>query len=148
MPRFTCTKVFAAFPFAHRAPNHAGHCSLIHGHNWDFEFTFAAKFRDANGFVLDFGSLANLKAWLNNHFDHTLVLNEGDPLLQSLQKLGDVFALPAKIVKVPDCSSEGLAGWLHEGVGAWVARQTENRVRVIRTKVTESPVNSATYESE
>ena len=53
----TCTKRYDNLPFAHRQPNHEGHCSLIHGHNWSFEFEFKASKLDGNGFVIDFGDL-------------------------------------------------------------------------------------------
>lgn len=161
----TCSKIYPDLPFAHRQHNHKGHCALIHGHNFDLEFTFAADRLDANMFVVDFGELKFLRAWLEDKFDHTLLLNEDDPYLPLLRQklerpdveLGavDVHNLPfiafAKIVTVPNCGAEGLAQWLHTEVNKllkdcgrpdWV----ERGVRVHRVLVREDSKNYATFE--
>lgn len=141
----TCTKRYDDFPFAHRQPNHDGHCALIHGHNWGIEFEFAATQLDECGFVIDFGKLKWLKDWLNALFDHTLVLNVTDPWLGFLEDRLMRAAKPmAKIVKVPDCSCEGLAAWLLDKVNAVVHEHTDGRVFVRRVTVIEDSKNSAT----
>ena len=53
----TCSKLYKDIPFAHRQHLHDGHCSQIHGHNWDIKLTFSCKELDAMGFVVDFGKL-------------------------------------------------------------------------------------------
>jgi 6-pyruvoyltetrahydropterin/6-carboxytetrahydropterin synthase len=116
----TCTKVFHNLPFAHRQHNHDGHCRLIHGHNWSFEITFVADRLDENLFVVDFGKLKWLRTWLEDHFDHTLVLNEDDPHLKRLQAFLETSGVTgghtaddfAKIVVVPNCGAEGIAIWM------------------------------------
>lgn len=50
----------------------------------------------------------------------------------------------AKIVTVPDCSSEGLASWLLKTVNELVQEQTDERVFVRRVSVIEDTRNSAT----
>lgn len=146
----TCTKRYNDLPFAHRQPNHDGHCSWIHGHNWSFEFEFACTKLDKCGFVIDFGKLKWLKAWIEERFDHTLVLNETDPMLRYMRNALDTQCgerdgcLLAKIVTVPDCSSEGLASWLLKTVNELVQEQTDERVFVRRVSVIEDTRNSAT----
>lgn len=120
----TCTKQFINLPFAHRQHNHDGHCRLIHGHNWTFELTWAAEKLDENLFVIDFGKLKWVRAFLEDHFDHTLVLNQDDPWLKYLinglnPKFGpDAEKNPpteepfAKIIVVPNCGAEGLAAFV------------------------------------
>lgn len=152
----TCTKIYEDLPFAHRQHKHDGHCALIHGHNWAFEFEFAADSLDSCGFVVDFGKLKWLKQWLADRFDHTLVLNEDDPQLPHLRRALEEYEEPegivpamSKITVVPDCSCEGLAqfllcevnfqmraGW---GEGDLISRN----VRVIRVRVIEDSKNSA-----
>lgn len=150
MNRITCSKTYAELPFAHRQPNHAGHCALIHGHGWTFTFTFAADHRDECGFVVDFGGLKWLKTWLEERFDHTLVLNETDPTLPYLRSAldsqpGEREGRPlAKIVTVPDCSAEGLAHWLLDQVNSLVQEQTGRRVSVTCVVVHEDSRNAAT----
>ena len=146
----TCSKVFGEFPFAHRQHNHDGHCALIHGHNWNFKITFAADKLDLNEFVVDFGKLKWIRSWLDSNFDHTLVLNADDPLLEYL-KNGLLSKSLAKIVEVPNGGAEGLARWILEqlnaalsGTSAGVPQEWVDRhVRVIAVEVFEDSKNSA-----
>ena len=157
MTKFTCTKTFADFAFAHRQHTHDGHCALIHGHNWAFEFTFAADRLDPNGFVVDFGKLKWLKGLLEGYFDHTLLLNRDDPELGYLKGVltaNDRFdgstreKMPlAKIIVVPNCGAEKLAEWLLKEVNDHLGELYGDRqVRAIKVQVFEDARNSATCE--
>lgn len=145
MPSLTCSKVFADFPFAHRQPSHDGHCRFVHGHNWTFVFTFAAKEHDACGFVVDFGKLGPLKEWLKSMFDHTLVLSPADPQSHRLTELEREGL--ADVVFVPDPSCEGLAALVLEMGQDIVDRMTDGRVAVVRVEVFEDQKNSAAAEA-
>jgi 6-pyruvoyltetrahydropterin/6-carboxytetrahydropterin synthase len=152
----TCSKRYDDLPFAHRQPSHDGHCAWIHGHNWGFEFEFKATHLDECGFVIDFGKLKWLKAWLLERFDHTLVLNQNDPWLQFLTLHLEYVTDPnnlggakestslAKIFAVPDCSSEGLCQWLLAEVNRVVQSHTHGRVSLHRVTVIEDSKNAAT----
>jgi len=154
----TCTKRYDNLPFAHRQHRHAGHCRFIHGHNWGFEFEFIARLLDHNGFVIDFGDLKWLKKWLEDMFDHTLVLNHDDPALKYLQEgllnpqglqaeyvaLDSLFPF-ADIRVVPNAGAEGLAEYVYKAVNELVMDKTFDRVQVLRVTVFEDSKNSATY---
>lgn len=149
LPTLTCTKEYRDIPFAHRQPNHSGHCAMIHGHNWTFRFTFGAANRDACGFVIDFGGIEmkNLKAWLDAMFDHRLVLNEDDPYVALLKEalVGNFDAAPiAMITLIPDCSCEGIAQWVFSAVNAFMHADTKGRVWLKELTVFEDSKNSAT----
>lgn len=174
MASFTCTKEFKDFPFAHRQPNHKGHCSLIHGHNWSFSITFVCDKLDENLFVVDFGELKWVKAWLEEKFDHTLVLNTDDPFLNHLgfhlQDATDRINPEnkqcrnlAKIVTVPNCGAEGLAQFVYGCLNAKMSSVTASKkeslltqealddyvrrgVRVLAVTVHEDSKNSASYQ--
>ena len=153
----TCTKRYTDFPFAHRQHRHLGHCQLIHGHNWSFEFKFGCHDLDTNGFVVDFGSLQWLKCWLEQRFDHTLVLNEDDPYrdfltryLTKCRKADDLGApaeniLFANIIVVPNCGAEGLAKFIFNEVNPMLKAKTMDRVFLKKVTVFEDTKNSATY---
>lgn len=160
-PSITCTKLYQDFPFAHRQHNHDGHCSLIHGHNWAFQFTFAADILDSDGFVIDFGKLKFIKDQLNEWFDHTLVLNKSDPHLQFIsdclvhQAKSRPGVLFAKIVTVPNCGAEGLAVWVMQELNRLFFSPTDpatvltvgwksRNVRIVSCTVFEDSKNSAT----
>lgn len=102
-------KEFIGYPFAHRQPNHDGHCKLIHGHNWDFIVVIQAEDHqlDENDFVYDFGKFKKLKDWFTEMFDHTCLINESDPLLEKFTTMHEEGMLNLKVV--PSASAEGLA---------------------------------------
>lgn len=146
----TCSKRYDDFPFAHRQPNHKGHCAYIHGHNWSFEFTFGAHQLDECGFVVDFGKLKPLKAYLTEMFDHTTVVNEDDPLLPVLRSMKiskQVEGIPDAgmfdLREIPDCSCEGIAKFMLEAANSILADLTMERAYVLAVKVYEDTKNSA-----
>lgn len=148
----TISKTYIDLPFAHRQPNHRGHCALLHGHNWSFAFEFGAHSPDANGFVVDFGDLKWLRQWLEERFDHTLVLNEDDPMLPLLRgHLTDATCDGhgpvdlAKIVTVPNCGAEGLAEYIAKEVSLRLSEMYLSRVYLISVTVHEDSKNTATY---
>lgn len=84
------------------------HCRFLHGYAIWIKFTFEARKLDANGWVIDFGSLKPLKEQLTKLFDHKLVVAQDDPELQRFlnleakslndeqppQQLADIIVLP------------------------------------------------------
>lgn len=153
----SCTKRYADIPFAHRQHTHEGHCAFIHGHNWCFEFVFTAHELDGNGFVVDFGTLGWIKAYIEAAFDHALVLNTTDPLAVEMKDLfgGSVLTGPgsfgtrwskaAKILLVDNCSCEGIAAHLWYELNAELQLRTEKRVSIAQITVWEDSRNSATF---
>ncbi len=138
----TCTKVYHDVPFAHRQHLHDGHCSFVHGHNWDIAISFACREPDSNGFVVDFGKLGFIKDWITEHLDHACVFSESDPLLNTL-----VSAAPEawKVYTVRSCSCEGLAAHLFEVFDEIVRRHTDGRVWVEYVEISEDKKNRARF---
>ena len=141
----TIKKRLDDYPFAHRQPSHDGHCAFIHGHNWDFEFTFASQELDECGFIYDFGKLKWLKEWLDDHFDHTLVLQEDDPLWSEHSKSLVELKKFADIKKLPSVSCEGIAEYVFHQVNEMLARKEDRKVWLEEVTVYEDKKNSATY---
>jgi len=141
---YTCAKEYMNLPAAHRQHSHDGHCALIHGHNWGFKITFTSDELDVNGFVVDFGRLKFIKEWLDDTFDHTLLLNEEDPYLTHFkQGLGDLGF--AKITIVENCGAEKLAEHVFKNVNRLLAENGLPNARVTRVVCFEDSKNSATY---
>lgn len=137
----TCCKRFGPFPFAHRQPSHDGHCALVHGHNWTFEVEFTADHLDSNGFVIDFGRMQFLKNWMNEMFDHTLVLPKTDPHFEYFSNMAERGL--AKVTWLDSVSAEGLARYLLTQIKFILAENTNGRVSVRRVTVFEDEKNSA-----
>lgn len=167
----TISKRYDNFPFAHRQHTHAGHCHFMHGHNWSFVFVFAARELDANGFVIDFGSLGWLRDWLTEHFNHTLCLSADDPAVEIFSTLADKLSVLrcldmgdksqlhpgqnigadrldiASVVKLcilPAVSAEGIAKYVFRSVSARLFSDIP-RVSLVSVTVEEDNKNSATF---
>ena len=138
----TVTKIYRDFPAAHRQPKHDGHCRMVHGHNWGFDITFACQKLDANGFVVDVGKLKKVKDFLTDKFDHTLLLNETDPLLLQTKNWP-----PCKLVVVPNCGMEGLAKLVFDELNGMIKEidNTKRGLEVVQVICWEDSKNSATY---
>lgn len=141
LPVIESTKSFRNYPCAHRRWQHDGHCSLVHGYSRSFHFTFRCREVTKNGFVVDFGSLKKVKAWLADMFDHTLLLDADDPLLRQFKLLEQAGA--CRLVLLPDVGMEGTAKHVGKHVDAMVKQMTEGRAWVHSVEVRENDKNSA-----
>lgn len=108
--------------------------------------------------MIDFGDLKWVRGWLDKHFDHTLVLNLDDPLLDFLKSTLapahltdpndiDVVAL-AKFILVPNCGAEGLAKFIFTEIDRPLRAMTNDRVYLMKVEAMEDEKNSATYYGE
>ena len=138
----TCSKIYSDIPFAHRQPNHDGHCRFIHGHNWEITLTFTADQLDVNNFVIDFGKLKYLKKWIDDHLDHACVLNNNDPILQQVQD-----APFFKLLLVEDSSCEGLAQFLFNEFQKLVRENEHGRVQILKIMLKEDQKNFTEYQA-
>lgn len=138
----TCSKIYSDIPFAHRQHLHAGHCAMIHGHNWTLTLTFACDQFDSNGFVIDFGKLKYIKKWIADNLDHACVMSFADPLKGKI-----VGAAPEvyKLYEVENASCEGLSTHLW-GVFSDLLREHEgSRVWITQVELAEDSRNSACF---
>ena len=63
------------------------HCRFLHGYSLGFKFIFAASSLDNKNWAVDFGGLKPLKQWLEDTFDHKVVLDENDEKLHYFHTL-------------------------------------------------------------
>lgn len=140
---FRSSKTYRNLPCAHRRWRHDGHCSLIHGYSREFHLVFRCSERTENGFVMDFGALKPVKTFLEEHFDHTLLVDADDPLLPQFRELEDQGA--CRLVVYEDVGMEGSARFVYDWVSAWLVEATEGRVQLESVECRENDKNSATY---
>ena len=117
------------------------HCQYLHGYALGFRFTFEALHLDHRNWVVDFGSLKELKKSLEDQFDHKLVVAQDDPQLEDFLKLQRAGLAQVRIMSAVGC--EAFAHWAL-GVAAVVAN--DHRVQVISCECFEHGANSAIYE--
>lgn len=71
---------------AHRLLNYEGKCSRLHGHSWRAVFTFESENLNKDGMVVDFAIIKKIiQGWVDQHWDHGLILSFADPLINILQ---------------------------------------------------------------
>jgi len=130
-----------------RQPNAThSHCSLLHGYSLGFSFKFGTECLDDKNWVVDFGGLKELKDWLEDNFDHTLVVDRDDPEIKELMSLQDKGL--AKVVILPGVGCEKFAEeafWYADSV---VKNLTDGRCYCVSCEVREHGANSAIYERE
>lgn len=75
----------------HRVVGHEGKCRHLHGHNYRVHFQCTVEQLDQVGRVVDFSVIkSKLCMWLENTWDHKMLLWEKDPVLTALNDMGAV----------------------------------------------------------
>ncbi|HVO33015.1 MAG TPA: 6-carboxytetrahydropterin synthase [Elusimicrobiota bacterium] len=123
------------FCYGHRLLNYAGKCRNFHGHNGTVEVKISTPSLDARSMVRDFSEIKSiLKAWIDEHLDHRMILNEKDPLRATLEKAGEpTFVLPE------NPTAENIARLIYETA-------KKSGLPVSSVTLWETPNSFATYE--
>ncbi len=120
------------------------HCNLIHGYALQFEFTFGGNELDESNWIVDFGGLKPLKEWLKHMFDHTYLVAEDDPELDTFVDLAKKDLVDLRIVSHTGC--ERFAEMAFDKADEIVKEMTNGRCWVQKATVREHEHNSATVE--
>lgn len=120
------------------------HCRFFHGYALAVNLEFEADDLDANNWVVDFGSLKPVKAWLEENFDHKTLVAHDDPELETYQMLADKGLIQMNVVEQIGC--EAFAQMVGEYVEFFLLESGyAPRVRLIECRVREHPGNSGVY---
>jgi 6-pyruvoyltetrahydropterin/6-carboxytetrahydropterin synthase len=128
------------FSAGHRVCGHEHKCRFLHGHNYRVHFHCAAEALDEIGRVVDFGVIkARLCMWLEDNWDHKLLLWDQDPEFYRLcdAAYGSVVAVPF------NPTAENMAEYLVEVVGPEQLRGTG--VALVKCEIEETRKCSASY---
>jgi 6-pyruvoyltetrahydropterin/6-carboxytetrahydropterin synthase len=107
-------------------------------------FEFSAFALDENGWVQDFGGLKELKMWLQEQFDHKLLVAADDPLISTFRELQ--IAKAADLIVLPQVGIEAFAAHIFQHAYSFIASQSDGRVQLEKVTVSEHDGNSASYE--
>lgn len=115
-------RVSLRFCYGHRIAGHDGPCRHLHGHNARVEVECEGAL-DARGMVVDFATIKRtMNDWIDAHWDHRMILQADDPLLEVLGAQGE----PVYVLDGPP-TAENLAAHLFD-----VAEQAGLPVAAIR----------------
>ena len=127
-----------------RQPNAHSHCKFLHGYSLQFKFVFSCDSLDERNWVVDFGGLKPLKAWLENTFDHKVVLDKEDPHMDAFVELQSKGL--AELTLLNGVGVEKFAEHAFNFANNLVKEMTNNRCYVVSCECAEHGANSAIYE--
>ena len=92
---------------------------------------------------MDFGDLKDVKAWLEDIFDHTFLASQDDPFLDDFKRLDKEGVVQLRIL--PNAGMEGTAQYVYQEVSKMIEKKTDGRVWISEVEVKENEKNSAIY---
>jgi len=150
--KFQSTKLFDGYSTCFRQwKAEETHCKFLHGYAVSFRVWFEGDL-DHRNWVFDFGGMKRAKtsiegkspkdyfAWL---LDHTTIIAEDDPRLDLFQLMDMDGVIQLRIMPATGC--ERFADFLYEKINAFLAEETNGRVRAAKVEVYENERNSASY---
>lgn len=120
-------------------------CHYIHGYSLEFKVIFSCQNLDDKNWVQDFGSFKrnNIKEYLNWMFDHTTLIAEDDPHLQTFYDLEANGLIQLRVIK--DVGCERFAEFVFNYINDIVSKESNNRVSVESVECFENKTNSAIF---
>ena len=128
-----------------RQPLAHSHCKFLHGYSLQFKFIFGCEELDERNWVVDFGGLKPLKKWLEDSFDHKVVVDRADPLLYKLSELESSGL--AELTLFDGVGVEKFAEHAHKFADQLVREMTDNRCYCVSAECAEHGSNSAIFEA-
>ena len=153
MGKYQSSKVFDGFSTVFRQwKAEETHCKYLHGYGVSFKVWFEGELDEKN-WVWDFGGMKRAKTkiddmspkeWMDHMFDHTVIVAEDDPFVESFQSMGVHGAAQVRVI--PAVGAEKFAEFVFNKLNDFVKTETDNRVKVLRVEFMEHGKNSAIYE--
>ena len=149
---FQSTKIFDGFSCCFRQwKATTTHCRFLHGYGVSFKVTFEGKLDDRN-WVWDFGGMKRAKtlidgmqpkAWMDHMFDHTVIIADDDPELNSFLLMDEAKVIQVRIVSAT--GAEKFAEFIFHKLNNFVKDETNERVQVRSVEFMEHGKNTAIY---
>lgn len=136
MTSFAEVTVRIEFDAGHRVPSHHGKCRNLHGHRYTALVTLRGVVPE-DGMVVDFGIAKEvMKEWIDEHYDHGMVLQRGDTLPGAAEPLAELLQACGQKVHEMDepPTAENMAAQLFS-----VAEELLPDVTVVKVRLYETP---------
>ncbi len=122
------------------------HCNKLHGYSLGFRFTFEAATLDERNWVYDFGDCKWIKSYLQDKFDHKLVVARDDPINED-EFLHTTLSNIADIRYMDNVGCEKFAESVYNHVAPKIQETTKGRVSLFSVECFEHGANSAIYQN-
>lgn len=153
--KFQSTKYFDNFSVAvrqHKAQH--SHCHLLHGYAYEFKVWFESieeleeNQLDSMNWIVDFGifSRNGLKDWMNNMFDHTVLIEKDDPMRPLFEEFPQYKV--GKVHFLEKAGAESIAKLVFEKFNEVFSNTEGGRIKVVKVECFENSKNSAIYLEE
>ena len=149
---FISTKVFDGFSCVFRQwKAEKTHCRFLHGYGVSFKVWFQGELDERN-WVWDFGGMKRAKSkiegmspkeWMDYMFDHTFIVAEDDPFIESFKRMDEAGVAQVRVV--PATGAERFAEYIYSKLNKFVQEETDGRVKVMKVEFMEHGKNSAIY---
>jgi len=159
MGKYQSTKLFDNYSVAIRQwrAQHS-HCQLLHGYALKFKVWFESNTpEDENmglddmNWIVDYGGFKDapvgngLKSWMNDMWDHTTLIEKGDPYL-------DFFETAAmeglcKLTVMDKLGAESCARTVYDHFNDVLSKTDGGRCKVVKVECFENDKNSSIYTS-
>ena len=153
MGKFQSTKVFDGFSTCFRQwKATTTHCQYLHGYGVSIKLWFEGEL-DHRNWVWDFGGMKRAigtidgkkpKDWFDYMFDHTVVMADDDPALETFRKMDIEGFIQLRVV--PSVGAERFAQFVYDKVNPFIEEETKGRVKIAKVEFREHGKNSAIYE--
>ena len=152
MGSFRSTKVFDGYSTVFRqwrAEN--THCQFLHGYGVSFKVWFEGELDERN-WVWDFGGMKrakgtidgmNPKSWMDNMFDHTVIVADDDPYLEQFKEMWKDGIIQLRVI--PTTGAEQFAKYIYEKLNTFIQEETNGRVKIVQVEFKEHEKNTAFY---
>ena len=157
MAKYQSTKIFDNYSVALRQWK-ASHsmCNLLHGYALKFKVWFESNTPDDENdglddmnWIVDYGGFKDkpigngLKAWMNDKFDHTLLIEKDDPYLDYFQS-GAMEGI-CKLVVMDKMGAESCAKMVYDHFNDVLSKTDAGRCKVVKVECFENDKNSSLY---
>lgn len=146
------TKAWHKLPCAHaqffdkELDGSVGECSATHGYDRSVKMTFAGE-ADDMGWIVPFGELKPIKAFLEYYFDHTAVFPANDPRVNEIIKISESTYPPLFVYRILPygVSMEMSALFIWEQCNPFIHTMTNGRCYIETVECIEHDSNAASF---
>ena len=123
-------------------------CKLLHGYALAFKLEFESSNLDHRNWCVNFGGLKDIKKFLEDKFDHTLLVASDDPKKDIILDLDRIHGI-ANVIEIDKTGCEAIAKLVFEFTKTWLEKMNYSHdVKLLSVEVSEHEANSAIYSKE